>query len=341
MFRKFTLIMIVLAVLLSACAPTAAPTAAPSAAPQVEPTAAPTTAPTATLQPEPTAAPTTAPAAPPIMLTDGLKREVKLDKPAQRIVSIAPSNTEILFAIGAKAQIVGRDDLSDYPEDAKQIPSVGSVFGKINTEAIVALKPDLVLAAEISPPEQVKALEDLGLTVYWLANPPDFDGLYANLATVGTLTGHRAETQKLSDSIKARYQAVTGKVATSSKKPKVFYEIDATDPTKPYTTGSGTFIDKLIDLAGGFNVGQALKDQYAQISSEELVKQNPDIIVLGDSAYGITIESVGQRAGWNAIAAVKNNAIYVFDDNLASRPGPRLIDGLEQLAKLIHPELFK
>ncbi len=334
MFRKFMITLIALAVLLSACAPSAVPSVAPTAAPA--PTSAPTTAPKV----EPTAAPTK-PADQSITLTDGLKREVKLAKPAQRIISIAPSNTEILFAIGAGAQLIGRDDLSDFPADAKAIETIGSAFGKLNTEAIVALKPDLILAAEINAPEQVKTLEDLGLTVYWLANPTDFDGLYANLKIVGTLTGHTAEADQLSQSIAARYKAVTEKVATSSKKPTVFYEIDATDPTKPYTTGPGTFIDKLIDLAGGHNIGQELKDQFAQISSEELVKVNPDIIVLGDSLYGVSPESVAQRAGWDKLSAVKNNAVYIFDDNLVSRPSPRLIDGLEAFAKLFHPELFK
>ncbi len=247
----------------------------------------------------------------------------------------------MLFAIGAGSQLIGRDDLSDYPADAASIDNIGSAFGKLNTEAIVALKPDLILAAEVNAPEQVKTLEDLGLTVYWLANPKDFAGLYDNLKIVGTLTGHTAEAEQLSKSIEARYQAVIEKVATSSKKPTVFYEIDATDPTKPYTTGPGTFIDKLIDLAGGYNIGQTLTDQFAQISSEELVKVNPDLIVLGDSLYGVTPESIAQRAGWDKLSAVKNGAVYTFDDNLVSRPGPRLIDGLEAFAKLFHPELFK
>jgi iron complex transport system substrate-binding protein len=306
MFRKFGLTLLTLAVLLSACAPATAPKVAA-----------------------------------PIKLVDGLKREVTLAQPAQRIISIAPSNTELLFAVGAGAQVVGREELSDYPEAARKVESIGSVYGKLNTEAIVALKPDLVLAAEINAPEQVKSLEDLGLTVYYLSNPADFDGLYENLKIVGALTGQAAEADQLRRSIAARYQAVTEKVAASSGKPKVFYEIDATDPAKPFTAGPGTFIDRLIDLAGGHNIGQALKDQFAAISSEELVKQNPDLIILGDSAYGVTIESVGQRSGWDKIAAVKNKAVFGFDDNLVSRPGPRLIDGLEQLAKLIHPELFK
>ncbi|HZY40474.1 MAG TPA: cobalamin-binding protein [Anaerolineae bacterium] len=324
MFRKFSLVLIMITVLLSACAPAATPTALPKVIP-------PTVLPAATTAPVPVA----------IKLVDGLKREVTLDKPAQRIISIAPSNTELLFAVGAGAQVVGREELSDYPQAAQKVESVGSAFGKINAEAIVALKPDLVLAAEINAPEQVKSLEDLGLTVYYLSNPTDFDGLYENLKIVGALTGHAAEADQLSQSIAARYKAVIEKVAASSSKPKVFYEIDATDPTKPFTAGAGTFIDRLIDLAGGSNIGQALKDQFAAISSEELIKQDPDLIILGDSAYGVTSESVGQRAGWDKIAAVKNKAIFGFDDNLASRPGPRLIDGLEQLAKLIHPELFK
>ncbi len=335
MFRKPFVLSLLIAVLLSACAPAAAPQpTAPSA-----PTTKPSAVPTMTLPSAPTT--TLAPAPEPIKLTDGLSRTIELAAPAQRIVSIAPSNTEILFALGAGSQVVGRDELSDYPEEASAVTSIGSVFQKINTEAIVALKPDLVLAAEINSPEQVKALEDLKLNVYWLPNPKTFDELYANLETVGTLTGRSAEAAKSIKSLQARYEAVTQKVAAASSRPKVFYEIDATDPTKPYTSGPGTFIDRVIGLAGGENIGAGLKDAFAQISSEELVKQNPDIIVLGDALYGVTPESVAQRPGWNVLAAVKNKQVFAFDDNLISRPGPRLIDGLEQMAKLLHPELFK
>jgi iron complex transport system substrate-binding protein len=297
---------------------------------------APTAHPTAFLMGDPTMPP-----APFLFFTDGLSRTVKVTVPAQRIISIAPSNTEILFALGAGKQVVGREEMSDYPAEAKNVTSIGSVFQKINTEAIVALKPDLVLAAEINSPEQVKALEDLKLNVYYLPNPKTFDELYTNLETVGKLTGRSAEAAKLNEALKARYAAVTQKIATASSKPKVFYEIDATDPTKPYTSGPGTFIDLVIGLAGGENIGAGLKDAFAQISSEELVKQNPDVIVLGDALYGVTPEAVAQRPGWNALAAVKNKQVMPFDDNLISRPGPRLIDGLEQMAKLLHPELFK
>lgn len=338
MFRKLLSRCLPLMVILSACAPAATPQPAIPSTPIAVLTAAPTTAPTAA--PTDTAVFTPTPAPEPIKLTDGLSRTIELVAPAQRIVSLAPSNTEILFALGAGQQIVGRDEVSDYPAEAKSVPSIGSTFDKLNTEAIVALKPDLVLAAEINSPEQVKALEDLKLTVYWLPNPRKFDDLYTNLETVGKLTGRSAEAAKLVESIKARYETVTEKAA-DARQPLVFYELDATDPTKPWTAGPGSFIDSLITLAGGKNIGAVLKDQYAQISSEELVKQNPAVILLGDAAYGVTVESVGQRPGWNTLTAVKNKAVYTFDDNLVSRPGPRLIDGLETLAKLLHPELFK
>lgn len=346
MFRKWFAILILLVGMVSACAsptPVAVPptplpptAVAPTALP---PTALPPTAMPPTAVP-PTAVPPTATPAP-ITMTDGLSRTVKLTGPAQRIVSLGPSNTEILFALGAGAQVVGRDELSDFPLDAKQVSSVGSAFDKLNTEAIVALKPNLVLAAGIVSPDQVKTLEGVGLTVFLLSNPKDFDGLYQNLATVGQLTGHTTEANVLTGDLKARVAAVADKLKGVTSKPKVFYELDATDPTKPYTPGPGSFVDMLLTLAGGQNIGSSLKDQWAQISSEEIVAQNPDIILLGDAAYGISVESVGQRAGWSSLAAVKNKAVYAFDDNLVSRPDPRLVDGLETIAKLLHPDLFK
>ena len=339
MSRNPFVLAILVVVLLSACAPEATlqPTAtsAPTAVPTLVHTLVPTTAPTAVTAPAATPVPEL------IQLTDGLGRTIELAAPAQRIVSLAPSNTEILFALGAGQQVVGREEMSDYPAEAKDVASIGSVFQKINTEAIVALKPDLILAAEINNPEQVKALEDLGLTVYYLPNPKTFNDLYANLATVGKLTGRSAEATKLNESLKARYDAVIQTLSQAKDAPTVFYEIDATDPTKPYTSGPGTFIDLVIRLAGGKNIGGELKDAFAQISSEELVKQNPNIIVLGDALYGVTPESIAQRPGWSALSAVKDKQVFAFDDNLISRPGPRLIDGLEQMAKLVHPELFK
>jgi iron complex transport system substrate-binding protein len=315
MLRKLLFVVLTLVLLLSACGP----------ATTLVPTAVPTEM-----------APTTAP----ITLTDGLGRTVTFTAPAQRIVSLAPSNTEILFAIGAGPQVVGRDEFSNYPEDANILPKVGGSMGQYSNEQITALKPDLVLAGGINTPEQVKSLEDLGLTVFYLANPQTFDDLYVNINTVSALTGQGAGAGTLTEDLRSRVAAIDQLIAPATEKPVVFYEVDASDPAKPYTAGPGTFIDQLIQRAGGQNL-PGLTDMYPQVSLELVVAADPAIILLGDALYGTTPESVAQRAGWDTLAAVKNDKVIPFDDNLVSRPGPRLVDGLEALAKVLHPELFK
>ena len=332
MYRKLACALLSM-VLLAGCGSAAVATPAPA------PTA---TAPAATA----TVIPATATSLPPtstpevISLTDDLGRSVTLTGPARQVVSLAPSNTEILFAAGAGSQVVGRDTLSDYPAQAKSVADVGGSMGSFDTEAILALHPDLVLAAEINPPELVASLEKLGLRVYYLKNPVTLEGLYANIKTVGSLTGHGTDAAALVAALQARVAAVDARVATATSHPSVYYEIDGTDPTKPYTSGGGTFVDLLIRRAGGVNVFSLLNNPWPQISLEQLLVDDPQIILLGDSAYGETPDKVSARPGWGNLQAVKNMQIFPFDDNLVSRPGPRLVDGLEALARLIHPELF-
>ncbi len=280
------------------------------------------------------------PAATSITLADGLNRTVTLAGPAQRVVSLAPANTEILFVIGAGAQVVGCDEISDYPAEALALPTIGGYSG-FNLEAIVALHPDLVLAGGINTPELVASLEQLGLTVYFLSNPTTLEEMYTNLETVARLTGHESETAALVESFKARVAAVDEKILPLSYGPTVYYELDATEPTKPFTAGPGSFVDLLIARAGGINIGAELQGQWAQISLEQLVVANPAIIILGDAAYGETPEKVAQRPGWGTLAAIQTGQVFPIDDNLISRPGPRLVDGLEAMAKLLHPGAFK
>ncbi len=305
MLRKFLLITLLIT-LLTACAPQAPATQAPAD----------------------------------LTFTDGLGREVTLNGFPQRIVSLAPSNTEILFAIGAGDQVVGRDELSDFPEEAKAVTDIGSTFDALNTELIVSLNPDLVLAAEINTPEQVKQLEDLGLTVYYLKNPTTLEEMYANLDLIAQMTGHEVEAATLIESLKARVAAVDEKIAPLSSRFSVFYELDATDPSKPFTAGKGTFITQLIERAGGYNIAGDLEG-YPQLSLEQVVAADPAFIILGNARYGITPESIAQRPGWENLSAVKNGQIFPFNDDLVSRPGPRLVDALEELAKLLRPELFE
>ena len=285
-------------------------------------------------------APQATPTATALTFTDGLGREISLNGPAQKIVSLAPSNTEILFAIGAGSQVLGRDNLSDYPAEAANVTDIGSPFEALNTELIVSLKPDLVLAAEINTAEQVKQLEDLGLTVYYLKNPLTLEEMYDNLEIVAQLTGHEMEAATLIESLKARVAAVDEKIAPISSRPNVFYEMDGTDSAKPWTAGKGTFITQLIDRAGGYNIAADIEG-YPQVSLEQVVAADPAFIILGDARYGVTPESIAQRPGWENLSAVKNGNVVPFNDDLVSRPGPRLVDALEELAKLLRPELFQ
>jgi iron complex transport system substrate-binding protein len=326
MKRLFPILSILaaLAVLLAACTPAAAPAPAP-------------VVPTNTSAPVPTDEP--APADTTITMVDGLGRTVTLAAPAQKVVSLAPSNTEVLYALGAGAQVIGRDDFSNYPEEALAVASVGGSMGDYNLEEITRLQPDLVLAAEINTPELVNALENLGLTVFYLSNPDEIEGIYTNLEIVGRLTGREAEAAALNTSLQARVARIDAALEKVTEQPLVFYELDATDPAKPWTAGPGTFLDLLVRRAKGVNAAAGLSGDWAQISQEELLVQNPDIILLGDAMWGVTVESVAERPGWSQIKAVAEGRVYPINDDLISRPGPRQVDGLEEMVKLFHPQL--
>ena len=271
---------------------------------------------------------------------DGLGGPTSASDAARRIVSLAPSNTEILFALQAGSQMVGRDSFSDFPAEALQVADVGGGLMAINTELILSVQPDLVLASPLTPPEQIAELEALDLNVHIVPNPTSFDGLFESLLSVARLTGREAEGQALVAALEDRVQAVRAQVEGSAEKPLVYYELDATDPNAPYTSGPGTFVDLLINSAGGVNFGADLSGEWVQVSVEALLERQPDVIVLGDYTYGgVTPEQLRARAGWDALNAVQQDRVFIFDDNLVSRPGPRLVDGLEAMAKLLHPEL--
>jgi iron complex transport system substrate-binding protein len=155
------------------------------------------------------------------------------------------------------------------------------------------------------------------------------------------LSGHKDEAEVLNTSLRARVQAVEDTIAKAESRPVVFYELDGTDAAKPWTPGPGSFMDELIRAAGGENAAAGLTSAWAQISIEELLVQDPDFILLGDAIWGVTAEQVAARAGWEGLTAVKEGRVLPFNDDLVSRPGPRLVDGLEELARLIHPELYK
>lgn len=276
-----------------------------------------------------------------IILTDGLGHEVTLANPATQIVSLSPSNTELLYAVGAGDQTIGRDSFSDYPAEAADLPDIGGGYSEYNLEMLLNLEPDLVLAAEINTAELVQSIEDLGIPVFYISNPLTMDDLYTNILNVGLLSGNDDTAQQVIADIQERVAAVDSAIEKTTTTPTVFYELDATDPTKPYTPGQNTFYSTLISQAGGQNVGDVLEASWAQMSLEELLIQDPDLILLGDSVWGITPENLAEREGWGTLSAVQSGNVLPFDDNLLARPGPRLIDGLEALARVIHPEAFE
>lgn len=276
----------------------------------------------------------------PLTVTDDAGRSVTFDASPKAIVSVAPSNTEIVYALGQDSKLVGVSELDDYPPEVADKKKIGGGF-QPNLEEIMALSPDLVLTIG-EYPDLTTQLESKGLTVLVLG-PKDLDGIYNDIETLGKVLGAEQEASGLTSDMRARAEAVEAKVKDAPK-PKVFFEVDATDPTKPFTAGPGSFIDILIQKAGGENIAGKAASQWAQLSAEEIISANPDVIVLGDATVPTnpqSPETVAARSGWADIKAVKDKAVYAIDTNIVSRPGPRIADGLEALAKLLHPDLFE
>jgi len=275
----------------------------------------------------------------PLTLTDDLDRQVPLDDKPQRIVSLLPSNTEILFAVGAGKQVVGVTSYCNYPPEATKREQVGGITNKsISIEAVVALEPNLVLASG-SHNEIIPILEEAGLTVLVL-EPATFEDIFANIQMVGRATGHFDQAQNLTTDLQRRVQTVTTTVAEipAEERPKVFYEV-WDDPLM--TAGPNTFIGQLIELAGGQNIFSDVGEDWPQVSSEVVIERNPEFILGPEShADALIAETIVDRTGWETISAVQNNQITLLNPDAVSRSGPRIVDMLEEIARELHPDLF-
>lgn len=274
----------------------------------------------------------------PLKVTDNAGREVTLDRRPVRLVSLAPSNTEILFALGAGPKVVGVDSFSDYPEEAKNLTKVGS-FSKPDVEAIVALKPDLVLGTNMNI-KGIDQFEKVGLKVLIL-DPRTFEGVYDNLTLLGKVLGTEKQAQKVVDTMRSklgRVSAALSKVKPEDRVP-VYYEVYS-DPLM--SVGPGTFIHQVITLAGGRNLFADATVDYPVVGSETVVARDPHVILYPDfhGNRSLTIDKVKARPGWDKIQAVAKARVYSVDANIVSRPGPRLADAVETMAKLLYPDLF-
>ncbi|HHV55948.1 MAG TPA: cobalamin-binding protein [Firmicutes bacterium] len=251
----------------------------------------------------------------------------------RRIVALAPSVTEMLYALGLGPQVVGVAAFSDYPPEAKEKPVVGDAFA-INYEALLALRPELVIADENLQAKAIQELRRLGVSVFVVA-PHSLEEVLATLTTLGRLTGREAEARQLVAGLEQRIAAVREKTAKlpASRRPRVFVEI-WNDPLM--TAGPGSFIDELIGLAGGQNIAAGTGQAWPQVNPEWVVAQNPEVLILTLRNR----QEVVKRPGWSALAAVRQDRVYEVVPDPLVRTGPRLVDGLEQLARLLHPELF-
>ena len=265
----------------------------------------------------------------PLTIKDATGTAVTLDKAPERIISITPSETEMLFALGVGDKIVAVDNYSDFPDATKSKPKIGDM--SLNVEALLAQKPDIVFANSSVSKKQVDQLRALNVKVFG-SDPKTIDEVIDRVELYGKLLNKADEAKKVTDTMKAERQKVLDAVKGVSTK-KVYIEF-----SPGYTIGSGVFMHDLIMMAGGVNIMADQKD-YIKVDPEAIIKANPDVILYAQGA--VTPEELKKRPGWDKIAAIMNGKLYAIDDNLLSRVSPRITKALIEIGKAIQPDKVK
>lgn len=251
-----------------------------------------------------------------------------------RIISLAPSTTEILFALGLDDEIIGVSQYCNYPEQALNKTKIGT-FSQPNIEKILTLKPDIIFCTGLEQAPAIDKLKKLNLKVY-VCDPRNFRELFASIKEIAELTGKENEGKALIQKMKNEIKEISDKtqVMPDDKKPKVFIEIWS----RPLmTAGAGSFVDELVSIAGGANIAKDTLRPYSYFSAEEVIKRDPDCIILAYMEYQSSKKALYQRLGWKNISAVKNNRVYNdIDPDLFLRPGPRITEGLRRLYEKLH-----
>jgi len=326
--RRVVALSLALSAALAACStPAASP---PAASPPVASASAAAT---------PDASPSPA-AAFPVTVTDDEDTAVEIAAEPQKIVSLTPATTEILFEIGAGDRVVATDDGSDYPEAAVALPDVAS-FSSVDVEQVVSLDPDLVVAGGLgfTPPDVITRLRSLDIPVV-VVYAPSVEGVYADIELLGTVTGTTEAATAVTAGMRAEIDAISGAVAAAGSPPRVFYEIgyDATTGAI-YAPAESSFLAGMVTLAGGDTITTGDPNTY-EIALEKLIERDPEVIVLGvNPFYEPTPGAVAARPGWNVMTAVANDDIRTVRDTEITRPGPRLPIGLRALASTIRPDV--
>jgi len=308
---------------------------AASASPMPSATPAPATAtPGATATPS-TPVPSAAAVSYPLTLVDDEQNTVVIKVEPKRIVSITPATTEILFALGIGDRLIANTDADDYPPQVTKLPHVAT-YSSVDVEKIVGLEPDLVIAGgnDFNKPDALAQLRRLGIPVL-VVYGPDIEGVLRDIGLVAQATGRPGPGSALVADLRSQFQAVRDATA-GLPHPRTFYELDATKEI--YGPADRSFIAEMIALAGGTPITTGSTTVFS-IPLERLIAADPEVIVLGDSAYGTTPEIAAARPGWSTMTAVLSKAIRPIDDTIVTRPGPRLAEGLRALALAIHPGL--
>ncbi|WP_018752993.1 ABC transporter substrate-binding protein [Paenibacillus sanguinis] len=274
----------------------------------------------------------------PLTVQDSSGQAFTFQSAPQRIVSLAPSDTEVLFALGLDEQIVGVSDLDDYPEAVKGKPRMGT--SKVNVEAVVAAQPDLVVTANFINEATVKSLGDLGIKVFQ-SEPKTIQDAMEHIKLIGTITDHQAQAGEVIAKMEQELQLVTEAVKSvgEDQKKKVYIEF-----SPGWTVGKGEFMDEMITLAGGVNVASDIEG-WSEINEENIIQADPDVILYAKSLVYENNQTLADiikaRGGWEQIKAIKEDQVFGLEDNLLSRPGPRITQGLIEVAKAIYPDLVQ
>ena len=270
----------------------------------------------------------------PLTITDDLGNVVTIKSEPQKIVSLAASNTEIIFAVGAGDKMVGRTDYCDYPEDALQIESMGNGWSSpFNTERIIELETDVVFSMDGLSGEN-DVLTKAGIPVIIL-KADDIKDVLNDISLVGLITNNTQNAENLVDNLNNRIDDVEQNLTATDDMLDVFYIMS----DGLWTAGNNTFINDLITLSKGQNIASDIEG-YTTMNMETIIERNPDIILIDSDAWGVSVDDILNDSTWSTINAVKNKHIYTITGNF-TKPNPRIVNGLEEIAKIIHPECFE
>ncbi|MCA0170407.1 ABC transporter substrate-binding protein [Bacillus sp. RAR_GA_16] len=277
----------------------------------------------------------------PVTITDALDEEVTIEKDPEKIVSLIPSNTEILFDLGAGEELVGVSDFANYPEETADIEKIGGM--EFNVEKIISLKPDLVLAHGSSAHNSeagLQQLRDAGITVLVVNDATSFDGVYDSIEMIGQATGEMEQAETTISDMKQQLEDIQAKAEEISEDDEKEVFVEVAPAPEIFSPGKNTFMDDMLTMIHAKNVTHD-QDGWNQIDQEAIIKANPDVII---TTYGYytenPIKQVLSRDGWQDVTAVKEEQVVDVHSDLVTRSGPRLVEGVEELAKAVYPDVF-